>query len=394
MEKKRTRAQDAAKGLMIIAVVFFHCYLLVAPNPTAAVMNFNILAAFFPFLLSTFFFYTGYNYLPNGRSVKDNILRRAKQLLIPLVVCFVISIVIIGGFELIYNHSDIAASFKSIGNTILYSLMSEPLSIMIGFPKEGGLLYELVVALGLVWFLYTLFICSIFFYILVPHTNKKVTTLISVDIICLAVSFCLGQFVGTYLPYCVQAYPLILAIMLTAAHLRQHHFLNLRILSKKDSLFHAINMFVAEGIIVGTCLLFHYRFGAILTGSIPGSMFDPVLKGFDAPIAFVFSIVGTYFIHTLCRLIKHIPLVGKALQWVGNHSALYYLFHPVFIAILSILIFQKKVIWGIGQAFFYVGITVTLIAGVGLLIDFILKKKNFKSETIEEIENAKAPEDI
>ena len=56
MEKKRTRAQDAAKGLMIIAVVFFHCYLLVAPNPTAAVMNFNILAAFFPFLLSTFFF--------------------------------------------------------------------------------------------------------------------------------------------------------------------------------------------------------------------------------------------------------------------------------------------------------------------------------------------------
>ena len=146
MEKKRTRAQDAAKGLMIIAIVFFHCYLLVAPNPTAAVMNFNILAAFFPFLLSTFFFYTGYNYLPNGRSVKDNILRRAKQLLIPLVVCFVISIVIIGGFELIYNHSDIAASFKSIGNTILYSLMSEPLSIMIGFPKEGGLLYELVVA--------------------------------------------------------------------------------------------------------------------------------------------------------------------------------------------------------------------------------------------------------
>lgn len=394
MEKKRTRAQDAAKGLMIIAVVFFHCYLLVAPNPTAAVMNFNILAAFFPFLLSAFFFYTGYNYLPNGRSAKDNILRRAKQLLIPLVICFVISIVIIGGFELIYNHSDIAASFKAIGNTILYSLMSEPLSIMIGFPKEGGLLYELVVALGLVWFLYTLFICSIFFYILVPHTNKKVTTLISVDIICLALSFCMGQFLGTYLPYCVQAYPLILAIMLTASHLRQHHFLNLRILSKKDSLFHAINMLVAEGIVVGTCLVCHYQFGAILTGSIPGSMFDPVLKGFDALIAFVFSIVGTYFMHTLCRLIKHIPLIGKALQWVGNHSALFYLFHPVFIAILSILIFQKKVIWGIGQAFFYVGITVALLTGVGLLIDFILKKKNFKSEAIEEIENAKAPEDI
>ena len=394
MEKKRTRAQDAAKGLMIIAIVFFHCYLLVAPNPTAAVTEFNILAALFPFLLSAFFFYTGYNYLPNGRSVKDNILRRAKQLLIPLVICFVVSIIFIGGFELIYNHSDVASSFKAIGNTILYSLMSEPLSILIGFPQEGGLLYELVVALGLVWFLYTLFICSIFFYILVPFTTKKVTTLISVDIICLAVSFCLGQFVGVYLPYCVQSYPLVLAIMLTAAYLRKHHFLNLRILSKKDSVFHAINMFVAEGIVIGTCLVCHYQFGAILTGSIPGSMFDPVLKGFDAIIAFVFSVVGTYFLHTLCRLIKHIPLVGKALQWVGNHSALYYLFHPIFIAIFSILIFQKKVIWGVGQAFFYVGAVVVLITGVGLLIDFVLKKKNFKSEEIEEIENAKAPEDI
>ena len=128
MEKKRTRAQDAAKGLMIIAVVFFHCYLLVAPNPTAAVMNFNILAAFFPFLLSTFFFYTGYNYLPNGRSVKDNILRRAKQLLIPLVVCFAISIVIILAF----------------GRDILYIFNKDPEIIETGYIRlmvifSGGL---------------------------------------------------------------------------------------------------------------------------------------------------------------------------------------------------------------------------------------------------------------
>ena len=69
MEKKRTRAQDAAKGLMIIAIVFFHCFLVTSPNPMEAATSFNILGAIFPFLLSSFFFYTGYNFLPKFRSV-------------------------------------------------------------------------------------------------------------------------------------------------------------------------------------------------------------------------------------------------------------------------------------------------------------------------------------
>ena len=146
MEKKRTRAQDAAKGIMVMAIVFFHCWLIVAPNPQETLATFNILIALFPFLLSSFFFYTGYNYLPNGKSFRSNITRRAKQLLIPLVICFFISIVTIGAMELAFNHVDVKATFQDIGNTILYSLMSEPLSVMIGFPKDGGLVYELVVA--------------------------------------------------------------------------------------------------------------------------------------------------------------------------------------------------------------------------------------------------------
>ena len=144
---------------MIIAIVFFHCFLVTSPNPMESATSFNILGAIFPFLLSSFFFYTGYNYLPNGRSFKDNIGRRAKQLLIPLVICVFISTIIIGGLELAYNHSDVGATFHAIGNTLLYSLMSEPLAIILQFPQSGGVVFELVVALGLVWFLYTLFIC-------------------------------------------------------------------------------------------------------------------------------------------------------------------------------------------------------------------------------------------
>ncbi len=393
MDKKRTGAQDAAKGLMIISVIFFHCLLVTSPNPQDTLLTFNPLFAIFPFLLCSFFFYTGYNYVDKGRSFKENVIRRAKQLLIPLVICFVVSIILISSMELIYNHDDVSATFKIIWDTILYSLMTQPMAFMLNFPESGVVLFELVVALGLVWFLYALFICSIFFYLLVKFTNKSLATLISVDIVLLAIAFSIGQFVGTYLPYVVESYPLILAIMLTAAYLRKSNFLNKKLETKKDWVFTIINAIIAEGLVVGTCFICHYQFGAIFTGTFPGGQFDPILKGADALIIFVFSIIGTYFVHMLCRAIVRIPVVGFCIERIGKRSALFYLFHPIFISLFSILVFQKQVIWGVGQAYFYVLVVVACLVGTGIVIDLIIKKMKKPQQMIEEVENNKAPEE-
>lgn len=394
MVAHRTVAQDAAKGLMIIAVIFFHCYLVTFEVPGDALNQFSLLNAFFPFLLSSFFFYAGYNYTPKDRTYKENVLRRAKQLLIPLVIAFAVSTISISIIELIFNHNDVGGTFQAIGNSILYSLMSEPLAIMSGFAATHPVVFELIVALGLLWFLYALFICSLFFYWLVKYTNKSLATLISVDVVLLLIAFALGQFVGVYLPYTYQCYPVIIAIMLTAAYLRQSHFLNRRVTSKKDSLMKGINMIVAEAIIVGTCIACYHLFGATLTGSLPGGKFDEKLRGFDAFIAFGFSILGTYFLHTLCRLIKYIPVVGKCLQWVGNHSAVFYLFHPIFIELAGVVIFQKRIIWGQGQAYFYVAVVVACLIGLSFLIDLLFKKRHNNVDVSEVIRNYEAPEDI
>ena len=394
MDKSRTVAQDAAKGLMIIMVVFFHCYLLAFATPAEAMSNYTVLNAFFPYILASFFFYTGYNYLPSGRSFKESIARRAKQLLIPLVLSFIISTVLISSIELIHNHNDIGATFHMIGNTILYSLMSEPLSLMVGFPKSGGLLIPLVIALGLLWFLYCLFVCSIFFFLLVKHTNKKLTTLVSVVVILLAMSFCLGQFVGIYLPYTVQCYPLVLAIMLTAAYLRKSHFLNIYITKKRHVVFHTINAIIAEGIVVGLCLFAHYQTGALYTGALTGGRFDVYLKGIDVFTSYLFAIIGTYAIHTFCRLIKLIPYVGISLQWIGNHSAFFYLFHPIFLEIIASLIFQNKIILGVGQAYVYTAFVVACLVICCLIIDFVIKKKHIATPMKDEIDNAKDPEGV
>lgn len=393
MEKRRTVAQDAAKGLLIIAVVFFHCVLMTAVVPMEELSKFSILSALFPYILGVFFFYTGYNYVPRGRSFKESILRRAKQLLIPLVICAIISIILISSIELAFCNGDVQGTFKAIGNSILYSLMSEPLAIMIGFPKEGGTIFGLVVALGLLWFLYCLFICSIFFYLLVEHTNKKVTTLISVVIILLAISFCLGEFVGVYLPYTVQCYPVVLAIMLTAAYLRQSHFLTKRITTKKEIVFHAINAVVAEGIIVGICFLAYYKSGATLTGSLPGGMFDPTLAGLDAFVTYLFSILGTYFIHTVCRLFRHIPVAGKCLQWLGNHCAIFYLFHPIPLTLIHHLFVANQVDLGAGQPYVYVAFVVSFLILTCLAMDYIGKKRNVARPIKDEIDDNKDPEE-
>ena len=396
MDKKRTVAQDAAKGIMILGVVFFHCFLMSFTDYKDSIKQFNLFMAFFPFIMGAFFFYSGYNYQNNGRSYKENILRRVKQLLIPMVIAFAISVVLISSMELIYNHNDVGLTFQRIGNSILMFLMSEPLAIMIGFPspESAGVVFELLLSLGLLWFLYALFICSIFFYLLVNYTNKKLSRLISVVALLLISAFCLGQFVGPYLPYTVQSYPVILAIMLTGAYLRQSHFLNRRIKSKKDIVFKVINTLVAEGLIVGICLLMYYAFGALSTGSLPGGQFDATLRGFDAFTGYAFAILGTYFIHTTCRLIKRIPVVGATLAWLGNHTATFYLFHPIFLDFYAIVVFQKQIKWGRWQALFYLVVVVASLSLLCFLLDLLFTKKKIKRPIAEDIKNNEAPDEV
>ena len=143
-------------------------------NVAEALSTFNILMALFPFLLSAFFFYAGYNYTPSERTYKQNVLRRAKQLLIPLAVAFGISTLLFFGMELAFHHADPMPTLQALGNSVLYGLLSDPLAIMIQFPQSGGIVFEFALALCLLWFLYALFICSLAFYALVKWTKPEV----------------------------------------------------------------------------------------------------------------------------------------------------------------------------------------------------------------------------
>ena len=207
--EKRLSAQSIVKGLLIISVVFFYASMLCAmPNPVSVLDSFNVLFLLFPFVMMVFFFYAGYNYTSNKRTPLQNIKRRCLQLLIPLVVTFVVSTCLIMAIRIPTGES-----WEGIKNGILYSLMSEPLAQVVGFPSNGIVCYDLVISLGILWFLYALFVVSLIFYLVVDYAIKKVSRVVLIIALCLVISFCLGQFVGVYLPYTVQCYPVALSIM-------------------------------------------------------------------------------------------------------------------------------------------------------------------------------------
>ena len=377
-------AQDIAKGMMIIGVIFFHCYLMTFENHTESLQNFNILLALFPFILCVFFFYSGYNYKPNNRTYLQNVAKRAKQLLIPMVFAFLISAVLISAMELAFHYNEAVPTLHAIGNSLLYGLMSEPTAIMIGFPQEGGFIFELALSLGLLWFILALFSASLIFFLLVKYTNKRLSVLISIVAILLIAAFCMGEFIGTYLPYAVESYPIAAALMLVASYLKQHNFLDRPMDNKKGVAILIINSLIAEGLIVGTTLFLHYKVGSMTAGILPGGMFDSALGGFDAFISFAFGVLGVYFIHTLSRFIELIPVVSKGLAWIGKRSAVFYLFHPIFIDLAAIAIFQKGVPWGQAQGFFYTFVVLLAMILVFLLIEFLMKKFGRKKEAAVE----------
>ena len=160
--EKKTSAQSVVKGLLITSVIFFHaCLLCALPNPTSVLSDFSVLFLMFPFLMTVFFFYAGYNYTPFKRTPWQNIKRRCVQLLIPLVITFVVATCLIMAIRIPTGES-----FEGIKNGILYSLMSEPLAQLIGFPSNGIVSFDLVLGLGILWFLYALFVVSVVFFLI------------------------------------------------------------------------------------------------------------------------------------------------------------------------------------------------------------------------------------
>ncbi len=376
-KNERSNIQDMVKGALIIAVIFFHSFIL---KDVTTYNEFHVILCLFPCVMGVFFFYAGYNYQVGKRTPGQNIVRRTKQLIIPLVVMIFVDILLVGGLQLIYKLTDLTGIWHALKQFLL---------------SEGGIVhfhadisktnYELSLPLAILWYLYTLYIISIIFYLIVDKVIIKLSRFIPIVVILVLLSFAIGQFIDPKLPYALQSYPLILAIMLTGAYLSQHSVLDRPLNNKKSIIIACVQMVIAESLIFGIGLLCYYAFGAATVGALPGGELNPVIKGFDAFVTYILSLFGTIFIHTLMRLITKIKIFSLFFGYLGKNVALVYVTHPIFLAYIHTLIFGRNGnVLGWFQPYAYTIITLILFIGISLLIKLIINKIKSKKNKVEE----------
>ena len=366
--KDKANIQYMVKGILIIAVTFFHAFLY---GNNTAYQIFNFVFCIFPCIMGVFFFYAGYNYTIGKRKPIENIKRRTKQLLIPLLIMFFVSILLVGGLQLIAGNTD----FVGIWHSIKYFLLSEG-GVMIWKADISQANFDTLLAVGLLWYLYALYIVSVIFYLIVDWTISNIKRLIIIVLGLILISFLVGQFIGYELPYAIQSYPLILSIMLVGAYIKKIDLLNIPLDNKKNIIISIVLMIVFEGIIIGLGLLCYYVFNATTVGALPGGALNQTIKGFDVFVTFVMSILGTYVIHTLMTFLSKIKIISSFFEILGKNVAIVYLTHPIFISYIHTLFFGRNYnVLGWFQPYMYTIITIALLIIIFVISDK-LKQKN------------------
>ena len=328
--KKINNIQNIAKGILMCSVVFFHSKIFI---DYSVINNFNILFLIIPCLMGIFFFYSGYNYSPEKRTPKESIKRRTKQLLLPIPIIWGLSTILVVPMILL-THS---ATLYNIKQSFVYVIMTEPWALMSGF-DISTYNFDLTVCIGLYWFLYTLWITSCIFYLIVDFVNEKLSRHILTVALLLLISFLIGEFVGPYLPFTIQCYPVILAIMLTAAYLRKSNFLD----KEESKSMMCTKVITFELIIVLISTICYFTFGANLVGALMGGRFNSSINGLDAYISYIFAIIGTYIIHSISKLFSKIPVISNLFEKIGENSASIYITHAIIISYIDTLIFHKN----------------------------------------------------
>lgn len=365
MEKIKN-IQNIAKGILICSVVFFHSKICI---DYSVINNFNILFLIFPCVIGVFFFYSGYNYKPQKRTPKESIKKRTKQLLLPLLIIWGLSTILIVPMLLLTN----SATLYSIMQSYMYVAISEPWAMMIGM-NISNCNFDLVLCIEAGWFLYTLWIVSCIFYLIVDFVNEKISRHIITVALLVSISFLMGKFLGPYLPFVINCYPVVLAIMLTAAYLKKSNFLD----KEESTAIKCTKVIVFELIIILISVICYYAFGTNMAGSLKGGSFDNSITGFDAYIAYIFAVLGTYIIHNISKLISKIPVISTVFEKFGENSALVYITHGIIISYVDTLIFHRnhELFNGTAQSIIYLA----LVLVTYMILYKIFKRGKIKNE--------------
>lgn len=298
--EKRVLSLDIAKGLGILIVMVWHLIYLTMPGM-------SVFKIFFGSLMFVYFFISGYTYKIGKRSIGQNILHRAKQLLIPFVIYKLICYIIGGMAFLIMGK----ATLPEIGSHVISSLPGTFNPVITEFNLFNYIL-------SVYWFLEQLFLSSVIFFLFADYALKNLKRL---SLICgglLGISAILIQF-GIVLPWNLQCSPMLVTVMLIGAYCGKKKLFTEGSLKGKSLLFSVIIAFAVKVVLFMISPISSLSRGMIGT-----------LGGASVITATIQGICGSYVLINLCRLFEKNKISSKVFSWLGNNTIPFLLLHMLF----------------------------------------------------------------
>ena len=371
--KQRDYAQDIAKGIGILLVMQVHIF----DYP----MWYQIVIAITGVWLMPFFFtLSGYYYRPGVRTPGQSIRRRALQLIKPYFIYSGVIWLITTAYNLITASMSLWECVKQY----LTFLFSRNALILVGLakkemlmPSSNGIGFSGVT--GPFWFIAMLFLADVVFFLIADWTLAKMKRFISVTSGLILLSFLLNILVariGFGLPWNAQNVPMAAALMLVGAMFGRHNVLSKGFTTPKWML---INSLVTLAAIV----LIQWQFRGAGAFSAGIFMYFGAVEVFPCVL---FGVMAPFMAVSFSRLLEKIPVLNKALIWVGYRTLPILLVHMVISTFIGKLTGIEARIIGqrganIGESFFNLVLTIAVIVIYRIVWEFLLKKIHSKKKT-------------
>lgn len=303
--KQRLDSLDITKAFCILAVLILH---ILAFRPSAAVIALMLGSSMLVFFLAA-----GYTYKP-GRGAKQNIIIRAKRLLIPFAAY---SIVI----NLIYAVTSVCSGTVSVSGALLnaqrYYLAGPARELVQGDYTLSCLMPY--------WFLLIMFVASVVFYLIADFALASGKRTAGLILVLLSITAILKETIDLQLPWHLEIVPAFSAILLIGAYAGKMQLLSkLQWQGKKSVLLIAATAVV-------TLILSIFCGTAVLVSENNWGNFG----GFSVYIAVVQGIVAAVMLVLISEAIARTKKLKQVMVWLGKHSMEFYVIHMFFAYYIS-----------------------------------------------------------
>ncbi|MCR5709565.1 MAG: acyltransferase [Bacteroidales bacterium] len=269
-----------------------------------------LILAVFGYTMPFFFIMSGYNYKPGALSYGATILKRARQLLIPLVNYSIVIWVILGAYLCLRGETSPLPLLKSY----VAFWITDPLAGWLGLDASRTLVAQ---AIGPTWFIKCLMMSYLIFAAVAPFALKKNTSAFSVVMGLFIASYIIAHFVDD-LPWDAEAAPAGAGLMLIGTLMRKH-----RLLESHPTR----GIWIVINTIVALAILFQLQRIAPGAGMFSGGRLVYKTGPIEVFITLAFGIIGTVFLMNISRWLARFKHPGTFLAYFGQNSLVALIIH-------------------------------------------------------------------